>query len=402
MTGSAPEPLLRCRHQGTCGGCSHLDQPPQTQLLRKRDALRALLGDLLQGDRDIDVQVPDRPTLHARTKISWPVRCRGGETEIGMFARGSHELVPIEECWLGDPALTVIQARAADILRRSCLDGYDEATHRGFVRAFHARFVAGSGELLLGLTTTSAECRQEARVADELMEAASGLIDSRGTPLRPVGVVRSLLDGPSNTLLGRDQRTLVGRDHVVDEVDGLRIRVSFASFYQSHRDADALLFRPALRMLGPVGAGDRIVDGYGGVGTFGLRLARAGAGRVELVESSPSATRDAQKNASVNGLPGLRVLDAPFGEAQLEPRADAVVVDPPRKGLGPDGIAQVLHLAAPRVLYVACGPKALARDLVPLLAAGYRIDAVRIADLFPHTDHYETLCLLRRGEGGIA
>jgi 23S rRNA (uracil1939-C5)-methyltransferase len=390
---------LRCRHQGLCGGCSHLGESPEAQLARKSMALRALLSGLLSPEMEIGVEAPVRSPIHARTKLSWPVRREGPDgLATGMFARGSHELVPIEECWLGDPALTLIQARAAELLRRSRVDGYDERAGRGLVRAFHARFVAGSGEMLLGLTTTCAAWPQEERVAHELIEAASSLRDSEGRPLRPVGFVRSLLDGPSNALLGHQQRTLVGRDHLFDEVAGLRIRVSFASFYQSHRDADALLFQPALRMLGPVRPTDRIVDGYGGVGTFGLRLARAGARRVELVESSPTATRDAVENAAANSLPNLHVIDAPFGEACLEGGADAVVVDPPRKGLGADGVAQLLHLGAPRVLYVACGPKALARDLVPLLAAGYRIADVRIADLFPHTEHYETLCLLRRGE----
>lgn len=392
---------LSCRHEGRCGGCSSLRRSPGEQLELKRHALASLLGDLLPAEVPIGIARPSETPIHTRTKLSWPVRHheRRG-LDIGMFARGTHELVPIRECWLGDPALTRLQMQAADVLRSHRLTGYSEATGRGFVRAFHARFVSGSGEMVLGVTTGSANFPHAAAVAADLLAAAAGLTDRDGRPLHAVGVVRSILDGPSNALLGQRQETLAGRDHVVDEVDGLRIRVSFESFYQSHRSAAELLFRPALDMLGPVGASDRIIDGYGGVGTFGLRLARAGAGIVELVESSPSATRDASHNARINDVRGLQVHDAPFGRARLEPGAQVVVVDPPRKGLGEDGVAQVLHLGAPRVLYVSCGPRALARDLVPLLAADYRIAAVRIADLFPYTDHYETLCLLNRAASG--
>lgn len=392
---------LRCRHEGLCGGCSRLTVPPSAQLDAKRAFLHELLGPLLPRGVAIEARYPSQPPVHARTKLAWPVRrSASGAATVGMFARGSHQLVPIEECQLSDPALTALQRNVVGILDDHGLAGFDEATGRGFVRAFHARFVAGTGELLLGLTTTSRPHPGLTGAARALVDAASGLFDRDGQALRPVGVVRSILDGPSNTLVGHAQETLLGRDHLVDTVAGLTIRVSFASFYQSHREADALLFRPALQMLGPVGPGDRVVDGYGGVGTFGLRLAQAGAGRVDLVESNPDATRDARHNARVNELDQLHVIDEPFGAAQLEPRPQVVVVDPPRKGLGTDGTAQVLRLGAPRVLYVACGPKALARDLVPLLAAGYRIDAVQIADLFPHTDHFETLCLLRHEAGG--
>jgi len=392
---------LSCRHEGRCGGCSSLRRSPGEQLATKQRALASLLGDLLPADVPIGITPPNATPIHTRTKLSWPVRHHGKRgLEIGMFARGTHELVPIRECWLGDPALTQLQARAADVLRSHGLTGYSEATERGLVRAFHARFVSGSGELVLGLTTGSGAFPQARAVAADLLAAADGLTDRDGRPLHAIGVVRSALDGPSNALLGQRQETLAGRDHVIDEVDGLRIRVSFESFYQSHRDAADLLFRPALEMLGPVDASDRVVDGYGGVGTFGLRLARSGAGVVELVESSASATRDAAHNAHINGLLGVQIHDAPFGRARLEPHAQAVVVDPPRKGLGEDGVAQVLHLQAPRVLYVSCGPKALARDLVPLLAADYRLAAVQIADLFPYTDHFETLCLLHRVAGG--
>jgi 23S rRNA (uracil1939-C5)-methyltransferase len=396
------ESALRCPHETRCGGCSRLGVAPADQLRDKRDALRELLSDTLPDDVPIGIHVPASPPVHTRTKLAWPVRSgAGGRVRIGMFARGSHDLVPIDECQLGDPALTSLQKRTAEILERHGVPGYDEASHRGCVRAFHARFVDGTSELLLGLTTTSLPHRGLEGAARDLWEAAADCVDRHGQPLRPVGVVRSVLDGPSNTLLGSEQHTLLGRDHLVEQIDGLSIRVSFPSFYQSHRGADALLFAPALAMLGPVGPDDRVVDGYGGVGTFGLRLARAGAGRVELVESSPSSVQDARHNAATNRLTNLHVIEAPFGAARLAPDAQAVLVDPPRKGLGPDGVQQVLHLGAPRVLYVSCGPKALARDLVPLLAGGYRVHAVQIADLFPHTDHYETLCLLERARGPV-
>ncbi len=150
----------------------------------------------------------------------------------------------------------------------------------------------------------------------------------------------------------------------------------------------------ALAMLGDV-AGLRVVDGYGGVGTFGLRLLRGGASHVTIVESSPSSCADARANVADNGF-GERaeVREEAFGAAPL-PACDLLVADPPRAGLMAQGAAAILQAAPPRVLLVSCALEALARDLAAL-AAGYRVAQVRLCDLFPHTEHVETLTLLER------
>jgi 23S rRNA (uracil1939-C5)-methyltransferase len=390
-----------CRHFGECGGCTWLDRPYPQQLEARRAAVAALLADFLEPGVEVLADPPERVPQHTRIKLSWPVQAGAdGRPELGMYRRRSHRLVRIDECRIQDPALTRLQKRALGALREAGVEGYDEQRHRGFVRAFHARLMPGTAELLLGVTTRAGTWPAGPALADRLLAACAGLRDARGRPVRPVGVMRSIHDEPGNALLGGRHLPLLGRDHQVDRAAGLEIRVSFASFYQSHRDADALLFRPALRMLGPV-VGQRVVDGYGGVGTFGLRLARAGAARVEIVEANRAAVADARHNAERNGLPQVAVEAGDFARTALEPGPAACVVDPPRKGLGPDGLAQVRRLAPERLLYVACEARALARDLPGLAAAGYRVAAVRVADLFPHTEHVETLCLLtRRGPAG--
>jgi 23S rRNA (uracil1939-C5)-methyltransferase len=396
--GTAPA----CRHFGRCGGCSRLDQPIGVQLDARRAAVAALLGPVLaRGGAGVAVEIgtapPPRLPLHTRTKLSWPVRVGpDGRPELGMYERGSHRLVRIDECLVQDPALTGLQRRAGQLLREAGVDAYDERTGQGTVRAFHARLMPGTGELLLGLTTRAGRFPAGPDLAAALLDAAAGLRDAHGRRVRPVGLVRSILDEPGNALLGRRQVPLAGRDHQFDRAGGLEFRVSFGSFYQSHRNADAVLYRPALAMLGPV-AGIRAVDGYGGVGTFGLRLARAGAAQVEIVESNRPALADAAESARRNGLAGVRTVAADFAAAALEPGPEVCVVDPPRRGLGADGVERALALGARRLLYVACDPRALARDLPPLLAGGYRVAELRIADLFPHTEHVETLCLLTRG-----
>ena len=151
--------------------------------------------------------------------------------------------------------------------------------------------------------------------------------------------------------------------------------------------------RPALAMLGCVN-GLRIVDGYGGVGAFALRLLRAGAAHAIIVESSGTACEDARQNLRANGFSNGEVREQPFGSEPL-PACDLLVVDPPRAGLMAAGTAAVLAAAPPRVLLVSCALESLARDLAAL-DRGYRVVELRLCDLFPHTEHIEALTLLER------
>jgi tRNA/tmRNA/rRNA uracil-C5-methylase (TrmA/RlmC/RlmD family) len=143
-----------------------------------------------------------------------------------------------------------------------------------------------------------------------------------------------------------------------------------------------------------VGAMDglRVMDAYAGVGSFGLRMARAGASGITLVEANPSAAADARHNIAVNELRGAEVVEATFGADPLERRPDLLVLDPNRAGLQGPGLQAVHQLRARRILYIACGLRALARDLARL--PGYTLTDLRLADLFPHTDHVEVLALL--------
>lgn len=386
---------IACRHFPRCGGCSCLDVPIAEQLRRKVSAVRLALGPHL-GDLPIEYAVPDGEPRHDRLKLLFPAQPDArGELQLGLYERGSHAIVGIEECQVQAEALTMLATRVQAILRRRSLPPYDERRHRGVIRALHARIAAGTGELLLGLVSRQAAVPDRAGLTAELLAAAIDLPVATTAPVRAVGVVLNVHPERGNYLLGPTTHVLAGRDHLFDRADGLEFRVSFASFLQVHRQATTLLYHPALAMLGEV-SGQSVVDAFGGVGTFGLRVARAGARRVTIVEANPSACADARANIVGNAFESVDVVEAPFARAiALDTSPDALIVDPPRAGLGEAGCQRAVALRAARILYVSCNPASLARDL-PHLAGGYAITAVRVVDLFPHTDHCEVLVRLER------
>lgn len=383
-----------CRHFGLCGGCSHLDVPIGEQVADKVRRVEALLSPVLGAVR-LAWSPPRRTPLHFRTKLLYPVRPdREGRPTLGMFAPRSHELVRIRECRTQDEGLTALGVAAERILRDLGLAPWDEDAGTGFVRAFLARLAPGTGELLLGVVTRPGLFPQGAELARRLFAAAAGLPHSGRLRTVPVGVVRSISDREGNFLLGDRNVPLAGRDYQVDRASGLAFRLRFGSFYQVHRAAAALLFRPALQMAGPV-QGQRVVDGYGGVGTFGLRCSAAGAVRVEIVEDHPVAAGDAAHNARANKLEGVTVIRSPFAAADFAPGPDLLIVDPPRSGLGEAGVARVAAARPRRLLAVHCSAESLLRDLEGLTAQGFRVTAARLCDLFPHTGHVEIATLLR-------
>ncbi|MFN8827121.1 MAG: class I SAM-dependent RNA methyltransferase [Planctomycetota bacterium] len=387
------EAIQHCPHFGRCGGCSLLDVPIADQLAQKRDRAQQLLAPFL-GSVQPAITLPPRPPRHDRTAILYPAQLVDRELQLGIYRTGTHTIEPIADCRVQHKALTQFGVRTGQLLRALKVPVYREETGNGLVRAVRARVMPGSRELLVGVVVTRDRFSERDRLTTELWRAASDLRDEQGRPLQLVGAVMNVNKAAGNVLLGPTTVALRGQTFQTDHVGELRLRVSFQSFYQLHRHAEAVLFQPALRLLGDV-QGLRIVDGYGGVGTFALRLLRAGAAHVTLVESSPSACADARHNVEANGFAGrAEVREQPFGSAPLPP-CDVMVVDPPRAGLLAQGAAAVLAAAAPRVLLVSCSLESLARDLAAL-HGDYAVEALQLCDLFPHTEHVEALTLLRR------
>ncbi len=388
------EQTFECRHFGVCGGCSLLDQPVAWQLHDKVAACEALLAPFLGGLR-VAHELPQRPQRWFRSRLLYPVRQdRDRKPVLGIYEYRSHHVVPIEECQTQDRWLTELGKRVEGILRDLRLEGFQPNRRRGVAKAFWARLASGSGEVLAGLVTRPGAFAEGPPFAAQLAAAAAEL-PQRGRPRQLVGVVHSISDRDDDFLLGDRHVPLRGRDHLVDVRDGLRVRVSAGSFYQIHSGAYELLYAPVVALCGDV-RGARVVDGYGGVGAFGLRLAQAGATEVLVVEDNAAACRDAEHNAAANGLPQVRVQRSSFPAAALPADVDVMVVDPPRSGLKDAGVRAVLAARPRRLVYVACAAEALQRDLAPLTEAGYALTAVRLCDLFPHTEHVELVARLER------
>lgn len=238
-----------------------------------------------------------------------------------------------------------------------------------------------------------------------------GLFDRRwpaGARLAAVGPVGGdrpllLVDGVPWTGTAPDRRPNA-RTSVREAADvGGRAytwRVAAEGFWQVHRAAPAVLGDAVLAAVGTV-PGGTVLDLYSGAGLFTVPLAAAVGpdGRVVAVEGSARAVRDARRN--LHGAPWAELHLGPVAgvlRGGVAPRADVVVLDPPRTGAGRVVVDLVADRSPRRVVYVACDPAALARDVAYLAGHGYRLADLRALDLFPMTHHVECVALLTREE----
>jgi 23S rRNA (uracil1939-C5)-methyltransferase len=344
-----------CAYVPDCGGCDlqHVASPAQRRLKTRvvREQLERLGG---IAEPPVAPCLPVGPDTGYRTHARFHAAPDG---RLGFHRAGSHVVVPIDRC--------LVLTEDAQAVRDAVGDG------------------TGAVEVAV-------------RAHGSTGTAAAVLTPGPGPLDLPEGDVDLLLAQPD-----ADPVAIRG-DGVLREVvaDG-SYRFRADAFFQVTTAGAAALVTHVLAAAGDV-AGALVWDLYAGVGLLSLPLARAGA-EVVAVEGHPGAADDARHNAATAGLAVTVVADpvaavtrrAAAGDPDLEP-PDVVVLDPPRTGAGERVVGDLLGLAVPTIVYVACDVAALARDARSLVAGGYRLVAAQPLDLFPMTHHVEVVATFHR------
>jgi 23S rRNA (uracil1939-C5)-methyltransferase len=373
-----------CPHTA-CGGCQLrvMDYPAQLALKR------SLVAEALQGqglDCPVGQTLGMEDPFHYRNKAQYAVQ---PGPFIGFYAKHSHQLVEVDECRVQAPATAEVAQRVRGWMRRQAVAAYNEQNRQGCVRHLVVRNGVYSEEVMVVLVVAEEPSTEALEQLVAELQGVAGL----------ASIQLNLNPREGNRILGDETRVLWGEPCISDRLGGLTFAISPLSFFQVNPRQTEVLYREALRQAEL--KGDEVVfDLYCGIGTIGLFMA-AHAARVHGVEVVPEAIADARANAERNGL-----TNAVFHQGSAEDlvpglyeagiRADVVVVDPPRKGCDQALLDTLAAMGPPRLVYVSCNPKTLARDLAWLCQHGYRLEQVTPVDMFPHTMHVETVARLTR------
>ena len=380
-----------CPHFGNCGGCTYQNLPYENQLQMKEQQIKTMMDEAVDGEYVWEGVKPSPVQNEYRNKMefSFGDEYKDGPLALGMHKRGSfHDIVNVPDCQIVDSDFRAILTGVLQFAQGTGLPYYHRMRHTGFFRHLLVRKAVKTQEILVDLvTTTEYELEKE-----KFVEA----LNSLNLTGKLVGILHTKNDSLADVVKDEGTEILFGQDYFYEELLGLQFKITPFSFFQTNSLGAEVLYETARTYIGETK--DKVIfDLYSGTGTIAQILAPV-AKKVVGVEIVEEAVEAAKENAKQNGLDNctfwagdvLKVIDE-LGEVP-----DLIVLDPPRDGVHPKALEKIIDFGVDKMVYIACKPTSLARDLEMLQGRGYKVERIACIDLFPGTYHVETVCLLSR------
>lgn len=357
---------------------------------------RAIVGRALAeysslASADVSPVVPSPQRLGYRARVKLVVRKNRDQVAMGLYVPQTHRVIDISSCPVHPRQVNQVVFYLKKKVLELGIAPYDERDDSGDLRYVDFRFSVARHELSLTLVTRHASFPQGAPLAKALQQRFPFI----------TGVIQNVNENRGNVIWGNSFRTLGGRDTIMERVGDLKLVFPAGVFSQANPFTARKLYDRVYELAALKG-GETVLDLYCGVGPISLYLAVA-ARQVWAVDDSELSITTAKQNARRNGRGNCRFIagDVATTLTQLTkdlPRIDLMVLNPPRKGIKAAALEAVLAAGAPRIIYVSCEPRSLARDLDRLVAANYRVEQIQPFDMFPQTEEVETLVLLRKND----
>ena len=393
-----------CEHFGICGGCKWQNLPYAEQLRFKQEQVRDQLSRIGKIDLpEISPIIGSAQTEYYRNKLEFtfaPQRWMTfeeiasgapieAEEALGFHIPGKFDKVlDIRECKLQPSPSNEIRLEVKRFCKEHGYSFYNIREHRGLMRNLVIR-TASTGEVMITVVFAENDTERIALLMDHLKTAFPQTVSL-------MYMINDKLNDSTNDI---EAKLWSGRDHIFEEMEGLRFKVGAKSFYQTNSRQAYELYKVVRNYAGLSGS-ETVYDLYTGTGTIANFVARD-CRRVTGIEYVPEAIEDAVNNSRLNGIENTSfhagdmkdVLNEDFISEHGVP--DVVILDPPRAGVHEDVLQTIMNAAPQRIVYVSCNPATQARDLA-ILSQMYRVTAVQPVDMFPHTHHVENVAALEK------
>ena len=371
-----------------CGGCQLQNMSYEEQLRFKQNKEKRLLGRFGKVE---PIRGMEDPT-HYRNKVqaAFSYDYRRKRLVSGVYQSGSHRVVPVNDCLIEDRIADKIIVDIRNLMQSFKFQAYDEDSKRGFIRHVLVRRGHVTGEIMVVIVSGKPMFPSRRNFVNALLKQHPEITT----------IVHNVNPYHTNLVLGKQNTVLYGKGYIEDELCGCTFRISPGSFYQINSVQTEVLYNTAIKYAGLTGS-ETFFDSYCGTGTIGIIAATRGAGRVIGVELNKTAVRDAKSNARRNGIDNIDFYAGDAGRfitemAEAGEQLDVVMMDPPRAGSTEEFLSAVCKMSPPTVVYVSCNPETLARDLKYLTTHGYNVEKIQPVDMFPWTEHVETVVKLTK------
>lgn len=380
-----------CDHYKVCGGCSLLSVSYDNQISIKKNQIIDMFTESDHSDFANMPMIPSPIHLEYKNKMEFTF---GNEEKDAPLALGMHmtnrsnSIVYVKTCKIVDEDYRKILIATCEYFKKHDLPFYRVLSHAGYLRHLVVRKGQNTGEVLVNLVTTS----QIEFNMDEYVSILNNL-DLDGDI---VGILHTINDSYSDAVICDSQKILSGRDYFYDELLGLKFKISPFSFFQTNTKCAEVLYSLTKKMLGD--KKDKIVyDLYSGTGTIGILISE-NAKKVYGVELIEEAVAMAKENCIINNINNAYYIagDVAKEVSKLEEKPDVIIIDPPRSGVHPKAMRDIIAFNSKEIIYVSCNPKALVEDLHRLKESDYKVIEVTSVDQFPNTPHAECIVHLEK------
>lgn len=402
----------KCKHFGPCGGCNYQTIPYETQLNIKEDQVKRLLGAVttelpFEGIKGS----PKQWEYRNKMEFSFGDEVKDGPLCLGLHKKGSfHDIVTTTGCCIVNSDYNQILSCVLEYSRELGMTFYRKLSHVGYLRHLLVRRADKTGEILINLVTSSQwgdfgadnTLDENILAENEMLEELKKRLLELPLEGKIVGFLHTVNDSQADVVQSDRTDILYGQDYFYEEILGLTFKISTFSFFQTNSLGAEVLYDTAREFVGETK--DKLIfDLYSGTGTIAQLLAPV-AKKVIGVEIVEEAVVAASENAARNKLENcefiagdvLKVIDT------IEEKPDLIVIDPPRDGVNPKALEKIIQYGVDRIVYISCKPTSLARDLVILQERGYKVERACAVDMFPNTNHVETIIMMTKcvSEGG--
>lgn len=377
-----------CKTYKRCGGCSLRHVKYSETLKIKQNAVQSLVNKTLENKIIVEETVGMDIPYHYRNKAQYPVGLnKEGKPVMGVFANRTHEIIPIETCYIQNKQSEEIAKYIFNFLINHKIKLYDEKSGKGLVRHIVTKIGIKTNEVMCIIVINGNELPYEDILVDELIHKFGNI----------KSIVKNINTKNTNVILGAESINLYGDGYIKDILGDFTFKISPMSFYQVNPVQAEKLYDLGVKMA-DIGKNDIVFDLYCGIGTISLFMSKF-AKEVYGVEIVEEAIIVAKENAYINNVTNTKfiagdvekILDDLINVKKVIP--DIIMLDPPRKGLDNTSIENIRKVRPKKVVYISCNPATLVRDLAKLEDI-YMVKSIKPVDMFPFTSHVECCSVL--------
>ena len=377
-----------CTTYKRCGGCNLRHVVYEKTLKMKQNAVQSLVNKTLKNKINVQETIGMENPFHYRNKAQYPLgRSKDGKPIIGVFANRTHEVIPMEKCYIQNPNSEKIAKFILEFIKKNNLSIYDEISRKGLFRHIVIKVGIKTNEIMCVLVINGKAIPKEKELIKELTQRFPNIKT----------IVKNINTKNTNVILGQENINIYGNGYIKDILGEYTFKISPLSFYQVNPIQAEKLYNLGVEQA-QITKKDIVFDLYCGIGTISIFMSKY-AKKVYGVEIVKDAVKDAIENAGINNVTNTefyagdveKVLDDLINQKGIIP--DIVMVDPPRKGLDKNSINNIMRIKPRKIVYISCNPATLIRDLA-CFEELYDIKTITPVDMFPFTSHVECCALL--------